>query len=109
VPEWPEGAVRVTPIAGLDGARAQPSAEWRRLDAGYLVRCLVPLAAVAASDGALRLDVVVNETVPGRERRRGQLVLSGGAGEWVYLRGDRQPAERLVTFTVAPAVTTVSR
>jgi hypothetical protein len=31
---------------------------------------------------------------PGRERRAGQLVWSGGGG-WVYLRGDRQSAADL--------------
>jgi hypothetical protein len=30
---------------------------------------------------------------PDRERRRGQLVLGGGPGEFVYLRGDRLPPE----------------
>jgi hypothetical protein len=44
---------------------------------------------------------VVNETTRERERRRGQLVLSGGAGEFVYLRGDRQAAERLLPFVIA--------
>jgi hypothetical protein len=43
------------------------------------------------------LDLVVNEMPAGRERRRGQLVLSGGAGEYVYLRGDRHDAARLVS------------
>jgi hypothetical protein len=33
-------------------------------------------------------DVVVNERPAHRERRRGQLVLSGGGG-FGYLRGDR--------------------
>ena len=36
------------------------------------------------------IDLVVNEMPRGRHRRRGQLVLSGGNGEFVYLRGDRQ-------------------
>jgi hypothetical protein len=34
-------------------------------------------------------DLLVNRREPGRERRSGQLVWSGGGG-WVYLRGDRQ-------------------
>jgi hypothetical protein len=44
------------------------------------------------------LDLLLNETAPGRERRRGQLALSGGGGEYLYLRGDRQPPERLIPF-----------
>jgi hypothetical protein len=38
---------------------------------------------------------------PGRERRRGQLVLGGALGEFVYLRGDREGQDRLPVFTVA--------
>jgi hypothetical protein len=32
---------------------------------------------------------MVNEISRDRERRRGQLVLSGGSGEFIYLQGDR--------------------
>jgi hypothetical protein len=39
--------------------------------------------------GMLSFDVIVNERPADRERRRGQLALSGG-GEFGYLRGDRQ-------------------
>jgi hypothetical protein len=46
------------------------------------------------------LDVLVNETAPGRERRRGQLVLSGAHGEFVYLRGDRHDRNRLLPFMI---------
>jgi hypothetical protein len=35
-----------------------------------------------------------------RERRRGQLVLSGGANEFVYLRGDRQDLDKLLAVTI---------
>jgi hypothetical protein len=42
----------------------------------------------ALPEGALSFDLVVNERPPFRERRRGQLVLSGGGG-FGYLRGDR--------------------
>ena len=51
----------------------------------------------------LGLDILVNETVPGRQRRRGQLVLSGAAGEFVYLRGDRHERDRLLHFSLADA------
>jgi hypothetical protein len=46
---------------------------------------------------------VVNLLGDGRERRSGQLVLSGGNGEWIYLRGDRQPAHRLIPFRISDA------
>jgi hypothetical protein len=45
-------------------------------------------------------DVIVNETTPDRVRRRGQLVMSGAAGEFVYLRGDRHDPERLLRFAL---------
>jgi hypothetical protein len=105
VPEWPEGRVRVTAVDGSAAATA-PAAEWRPLAHGYLVRCAVPLAPFAARGAgaeaapAARIDVVVNETAPGRERRRGQLVFSGARGEFVYLRGDRQPVDRLIPFVI---------
>jgi hypothetical protein len=46
------------------------------------------------------LDLIVNQMAPGRERRDGQLVLSGGRGEWTYLRGDRQDASRALPFVI---------
>jgi hypothetical protein len=48
------------------------------------------------------VDVLVNEIGPGRARRRGQLVLSGALGEFVYLRADRHDRERLLRFTLVP-------
>jgi hypothetical protein len=44
--------------------------------------------------------VVVNEMPRGRERRRGQLVLSGAGAGWAYLRGDRQDAGRLIPLVL---------
>jgi hypothetical protein len=46
------------------------------------------------------LGVVVNEKPAGRERRRGQLVLGGARGEFVYLRGDREDLDRLPRFAI---------
>jgi len=43
--------------------------------------------------------VAINEMTPGRQRRAGQLVLSGGGG-WVYLRGDRESPESAVVLEV---------
>lgn len=42
---------------------------------------------------AVHLDLVINERPPERERRRGQLVLSGGGG-FGYLAGDRHAVSR---------------
>ena len=47
-----------------------------------------------------KLDVIANDAGPGRERRRGQLVLSGAHGEFAYLQGDRHDPRRLVPFDI---------
>jgi hypothetical protein len=98
----PEGqcppAVRTTAIASSDDVGLR--AEWSARPGGYLLRCAVPLDGAPGGPHPVRLDVLVNEISPERERRRGQLVLSGASGEFVYLRGDRQPAERHLSFMV---------
>jgi hypothetical protein len=66
------------------------SAAWSPTSDGYSVdveiRDCIPKA----------IDILINEKPVGRERRRGQLVLSGGRGEFIYLRGDRHEGEHLV-------------
>jgi Heparinase II/III-like protein len=69
-------------------------AVWERTESGY--RVLVELDAVPDA-----IDVIVNEMPHGRERRRGQLVMSGARGEFVYLRGDRHDPGRLIPLQLA--------
>jgi hypothetical protein len=45
------------------------------------------------------VNLVINRMQPERERRAGQLVLSGDAG-WVYLRGDRESPEGAVLLEI---------
>lgn len=59
---------------------------------------IADLAAVPSA-----LAVVVNEMPRGRLRRRGQLVLGGARGEFVYLRGDRFDEARLLPLDVVDA------
>jgi len=97
VPDRSSRQVGVRVVEGWDaglGVRAR----WEPTGAGYRLVADVALPSGTAEVG---LDVLVNETTPGRERRRGQLVLSGGRGEFVYLRGDRHEKARLVRFTIA--------
>ena len=101
VPEAGGAAVRVGEVRGMGGGTA-PTARWRRAGTGYVVECALELPPSALAEMPFGLDVVVNETAPGRERRRGQLVLSGARGEFVYLRGDRQPADRALPFVIEP-------
>jgi hypothetical protein len=90
VPEFGGDHVRVRGITGTDLGSVPPVATWQRVADGY--RLNVDLEARELS----AIDLIVNEMPRGRHRRRGQLVLSGGNGEFVYLRGDRQDDDRLV-------------
>jgi hypothetical protein len=76
------------------------SARWQPTESGYAI---VAEVALPAGTTEASLDVIVNETAPGRERRRGQLVLSGARQEFVYLRGDRHDVARLLRFTIPDA------
>jgi hypothetical protein len=100
----PEAEPNVRLTARHKSAQPAPElrASWRLTPAGYAIRMIVPIAAVD-QDGTVSADVIVNETTPDRERRRGQLVLSGAPGEWVYLRGDRQDPARFMHFALADA------
>ena len=102
VPE-PQGGVRVREIAG-SAAGWTPDADWRPGTDGYSVSLRIPLDRLGQRrPAAFALDILINETASGRKRRRGQLVLSGGRGEWVYLRGDRQPPDRYLPFLIDDA------
>lgn len=102
VPEPGGGRVRVT-ARGATGL-GDIAATWRPTAEGYALHCAIPRAALGdIARGPFRLGVLVNDMGPGRERRRGQLVLGGGAGDFVYLRGDRHPLHRYLWFTLADA------
>jgi hypothetical protein len=107
-PSDPHAAVTswlLVPESGTNGVRVSGAREAPRIDAtweptasGYRVRTFIPLTDAMRHDG-FDLDLIVNEMSADRERRRGQLVLSGG-GDWIYLRGDRQSREALLPFVV---------
>lgn len=95
VPEAHSDRVRTRLLSG--DAKLLSEASWRPTDGGYEMQLVLTPRAEAFS-----LDVIVNETVRGRERRRGQLVMSGARGEFIYLRGDRHDTDRLVPMIVVP-------
>jgi hypothetical protein len=103
VPEERSAAARVRAIDGW-GTLSARNATWKKTARGFSVRVGVPLPPLPAEYPAgaypVSIDVIVNETVPGRDRRRGQLVLSGGHGEFVYLRGDRHDGSGLVSLLI---------
>jgi hypothetical protein len=82
------------PIDGW-GAGIPIEGWWQPSDDGYQV----DLRFKPESEVFL-MDLIVNERPTGRERRRGQLVMSGAKREFIYLRGDRHDASRLIPFAM---------
>ncbi|HEY4304600.1 MAG TPA: heparinase II/III family protein [Gemmatimonadaceae bacterium] len=95
VPEPDSSTVRIRRVDGWNLPQ-NISARWERSSTGYRI-----FASLPAETPPYGFDVIVNEMPRGRLRRRGQLVLSGGAGEFVYLRGDRHEPERLITLRIS--------
>ena len=92
IPAHDFARTRVRRTAG--GTDAPPlTARSREIPGGYEIRFTLPRSALSPSFG---VDVLVNEMSPDRQRRRGQLVLSGARGDRVYLRGDRQHLEHFL-------------
>ena len=94
------GAHRVSAVSGTQGAPGMVRGAWRRTETGYRVTLAIAAPGWAGEGGGgahvggqVGFDLIINEMLPGRERRAGQLVWSGGNG-WVWLRGDRQDPER---------------
>jgi hypothetical protein len=97
VPETTDGGgLRVRGAGEAPGAPDAVRGAWRRTGDGYGVTLAVrwPEGHRPHVGARVGFDLLVNELVPGRTRRSGQLVWSGGNG-WVWLRGDRQDPERL--------------
>ena len=90
-----EGRLRVHGAGGTAGTAEMLTGRWQPTGSGYRVTlaATVPGWEPRGGDG-VGFDLLVNRMEPGRERRSGQLVWSGGGG-WVYLRGDRQDPARL--------------
>lgn len=83
---------RIRQLSG-DATAPELTAESRETIGGYEVRLTVPRDVL---NRIVSIDVLVNDMIHTRQRRRGQLVLSGAHGERVYLRGDRQPLQRFL-------------
>ena len=101
VPELPGDMARVRAIGGWGDLRPR-DVKWRLVAGGYEVRLAIPCALAGKHTEHVQLDVLINVSGPGRERRRGQLVLSGGRGEFVYLRGDRHDPARMLHGSIRP-------
>jgi hypothetical protein len=93
-----DGRVRVSPAAGSAGRAEMVEGSWQSTETGYAVTLRLALPDWSPRGGdRVGFDLLINETHPGRLRRAGQLVWSGGGG-WVYLRGDRQSADAFGTL-----------
>ncbi|HEU4648097.1 MAG TPA: heparinase II/III family protein [Gemmatimonadales bacterium] len=90
-PSEGEPRLRVRPAAGAAGDAAMVEGDWSMTESGYVVTLGIRMPGWEQRQyqDEIGFDILVNEMLPGRERRAGQLVWSGGGG-WVYLRGDRQ-------------------
>ncbi|MFI5231856.1 MAG: heparinase II/III family protein [Gemmatimonadales bacterium] len=103
VPDEGSPVARTRPLEGW-GTLEMRGATWTRTAEGFSIRARVGLPPLPAEYPKrvypVSVDVLVNETAPGRERRRGQLVMSGAQDEFVYLRGDRHDPAQLVPLVV---------
>jgi hypothetical protein len=99
VPSTEDGALIARGIAGTAGSPELVRGSWQPTEAGYLITTAISPPGWSAwrSGEAIGFDLLVNEMQPGRLRRAGQLVWSGGGG-WVWLRGDRQDPARFGTL-----------
>jgi hypothetical protein len=90
VPSGDDGTIRIRAASGTSGHDGMVRGAWQPTDSGFTISLAVAVPEWAPRPGdEIGFDLLVNRIEPGRERRSGQLVWSGGGG-WVYLRGDRQ-------------------
>jgi hypothetical protein len=92
-------AVRAAGVAGTAGTTSEVRSTWAKTPDGYAVVVAVDYGSQIQRGLKIPVNLVVNEMYPSRERRAGQLALSGGG--WVYLRGDREhPATALIAEVI---------
>jgi hypothetical protein len=99
VPSSEQGNVIVRSVDGTAGRKDQVAGRWAPTGTGYLLTVSVTpdgWSEVRPGD-EIGFDLLVNQMLPDRQRRAGQLVWSGGGG-WVWLRGDRQDPARFGTL-----------
>jgi hypothetical protein len=95
VPSTEGGDLIVRAVPGIQASQDTLRGSWQRTESGYTLT----FAIIPAGWGEFRpgeeipFDLVINQMLPDRARRAGQLVWSGGGG-WVWLRGDRQDPSR---------------
>ncbi len=98
VPDSAGSGLRVLATSDSSADPLRVRGAWQRTERGYRVTLGIAWpqwgGQRAHVGGRLPFDLLVNEMLPGRTRRAGQLVWSGGNG-WVFVRGDRQDVARM--------------
>jgi len=95
VPDPDSESVRISAVLGTHSDPSDVTASWVRTSDGYSMLVAIDLGVQVERGFRIPVNVVVNEMYANRERRAGQLALSGGG--WVYLKGDREhPASAIV-------------
>ncbi len=79
---------RVRSVRGLSALDDNIDVSFGITDTGFRATVSTVIPALPQSGAYLPFDLVINEMHEDRERRAGQLALSGPG--WVYLRGDRE-------------------
>ena len=94
-----QGGVIACGVSGSAIGEGEVRGGWEATEAGYRVTvAIAPLSWGPFRPGdQIGFDLLVNQMLPDRLRRAGQLVWSGGGG-WVWLRGDRQDPSRFGTL-----------
>ena len=91
-------------LAVTSGSADGISATWHEdtVRRGYAIWFELPWPGLGT---VVEHDCIINECPADRERRRGQLVMSGARGEFAYLRGARQSPEHALRVVFDPTMT----
>jgi hypothetical protein len=94
-PSTEGGGLIARGVSGAALGEREVLGAWQPTEAGYRITVAItpPRWGPFRPGDEIGFDLLVNQMLPDRVRRAGQLVWSGGGG-WVWLRGDRQDESR---------------
>jgi hypothetical protein len=99
LPSAGDGVVIARGVSGAPLRQGEVRGSWEPTESGYRLTVAIapPQWGPFRPGDEIGFDLLVNQMLPDRMRRAGQLVWSGGGG-WVWLRGDRQDPSRFGTL-----------
>jgi hypothetical protein len=99
VPSTKDGGLIARRVSGVGLGEGEVRGGWEPTESGYRMTVAIapPQWGPFRPGDEIGFDLLVNQMLPDRTRRAGQLVWSGGGG-WVWLRGDRQDPSRFGTL-----------